>query len=223
MRQLWKGIVATFLSGLFAVLPLVITVAIVSWVGEQVHALIGPGTTVGEGLRSLGRGMRFVTNEAAAYVVGILLVVAGIWFLGLLVKTRAKSWIEGTMHAIVNRIPFVKGVYGTAHQVIGMLNKSDADEFSSMSAVFCDFGADHGAGFLALLASPQLFRFHDRDYRVVYVPTSPVPMSGGIILVPVESVKKVDMTADQLMQIYLSLGVLAPQVIPRPYHVLATA
>lgn len=223
MQHVWKGIVATFLSGLFAVLPLVITVAIVGWVGDQVYRLIGPGTAIGEGLRSLGRGMRFVTNEAAAYVVGILLVVIGIWFLGLLVRTRAKSWIEGTVHAIVNRIPFVKGVYGTANQVIGMINKSDADEFSSMSAVFCDFGANHGAGFLALLATPQLFRFLDRDYRVVYVPTSPVPMSGGVILVPAESVKKVDMTADQLMQIYLSLGVLAPQVIPGQYLVPATA
>jgi uncharacterized membrane protein len=218
MRHVWNGLVATFLSGLFAILPLVITVAIISWVAEKVYGLIEPGTKIGDGLRSVGMWFQFVTNETAATVVGCLFVVIGIWAFGLLVKTKAKATFENVMNAIVNRIPFVKGVYGTAQQVIGMLDKSDEDEFSSMSAVFCDFGENQGAGFLALLASNQMFRFNGRNYRVVYIPTSPLPMSGGIIFVPVESVKRVEMSPDQLMQIYLSLGVLSPQVVPQPYH-----
>ena len=56
-----------------------------------------------------------------------------------------------------------------------------------------------------------------RKYQVVYLPTSPVPMSGGIIFAPVESVHKVDMKVDDLMQIYFSIGVMSPKVIPQKY------
>jgi uncharacterized membrane protein len=42
-------------------------------------------------------------------------------------------------------------------------------------------------------------------------------MSGGIVFVPRESVQEVDMQFDDLMQIYLSLGVVAGSVVPEQY------
>jgi uncharacterized membrane protein len=211
------GLTATFLSGLLAILPIVITVAIVSWVAQQIYATVGPGTTIGETLRSLG--LRLVTVEWAASIVGWAVVLVGVWFIGLLVKTRIRHGLNRLTNAIVGRIPLVKGIYGTAVQVVGMMNRDEQSELKSMSVVFCHFGQEHGAGFLALLTATETFRFQNRDYRVVYMPTSPLPMSGGIIFVPAEYVKKVDMSAEQLMQIYFSLGVLAPQVVPASYQV----
>ena len=67
---------------------------------------------------------------------------------------------------------------------------------------------------MALLATPDTYRFDDAEYHVVYIPTSPLPMSGGILFVPTNAVRKVDMTADALMQIYFSLGVLSSQAVP---------
>jgi uncharacterized membrane protein len=46
------------------------------------------------------------------------------------------------------------------------------------------------------------------------MPAAPIPMSGGLVFVPVEMVQKVDMSAEQLMRLYLSMGILSPQVIP---------
>lgn len=210
---IWKGgITATFLSGLFAILPIMITVAIVGWVAQKVLNLVGPGTRIGSALESVG--LQFVTDRLTALLIGWAVVLAGIWLLGLLVKTRARQAFDRLIDLIVRRIPFVKGVYGTASQVIGMLEQKDEGELKGMSVVFCDFGQDHGAGFLCLLATPDVFQFESRDYRFVYMPTSPIPMTGGIILVPAESVRPVNMSVDKLLEIYFSMGVLAPHAVP---------
>jgi uncharacterized membrane protein len=51
---------------------------------------------------------------------------------------------------------------------------------------------------------------------LVYLPTSPLPAWGGLVLVPESSVIPVpDMDADALIKLYFSFGVLAPETIPR--------
>jgi uncharacterized membrane protein len=54
-----------FLAGLLVVLPAVLTIGIVVWVAGFVNNLIGQGTAIGNGLRSLG--LHFVANNWAAY------------------------------------------------------------------------------------------------------------------------------------------------------------
>lgn len=211
--SIWRtGVTATFLSGLFAILPIVFTVTIVGWIARQVLSFVGPGTRIGQALHSVG--LQFVTDPLAAQIVGWVVALTGIWLLGLLVRTRARTAIDRVIDLIVHRIPFVKAIYGTARQVFGMLDRRDQGELQGMSVVFCDFGQEHGAGFLCLLASPDVFEFEGREYHFVYMPTSPIPMTGGIILVPADSVSKVKMSVEKLLEIYFSLGVLAPQAIP---------
>ena len=51
---------------------------------------------------------------------------------------------------------------------------------------------------------------------LVYLPTSPLPAWGGLVLVPETAVIPVpDMDADALIKLYFSFGVLAPETIPR--------
>ena len=53
---------------------------------------------------------------------------------------------------------------------------------------------------------------------MVIIPTAPVPFGGGLLFMPVDSVKSSKMTVDALMSIYVSMGVTTPQFLadPRP-------
>jgi uncharacterized membrane protein len=82
-----------------------------------------------------------------------------------------------------------------------------------MRAVFCTFGQENGCGVLALLVSPETFRIEGRDYLIVIVPTAPVPVGGGLLFMPTETVRQVDLTVESLMSLYVSMGVTAPQFI----------
>jgi uncharacterized membrane protein len=210
-----RGLVQTFLTGLFAILPLVLTLALMSWAGTWLSEHIGPESAAGQTLR--GIGLRFVANESFAMIAGWVIVFIVIWAIGLLIRATARFRLQQAFDSVMNHIPIVRSFYGPLTQVVDLFKKRDPQEMQNLAVVFCSFGEHQGGGFLALRASPKLFRFRERDCLVVYIPTSPVPMSGGIVFVPRESVQEVDMQFDDLMQIYLSLGVVAGSVVPEQY------
>ena len=202
-----RGIISTFLSGLFAALPIVITVAIIAWVGDLLRVWLLP-TLERLGLPIFQRlGFSTFADEVVVPIIGLVLVCISIWSLGVLVKSRARRKIYKSFHSVIDHIPIVKPVYNTAEQLVAMLKTNEDETLKAMSVVFCRFGGPGGMGILALLAVPDVFHFDGRDYNIVYMPTSPIPMSGGIMLVPADSIKQVDMSVEQLMRIYLSMGI----------------
>lgn len=210
----WDRVVSTFLSGLFTILPIAITVVIISWVVGHLQTLLEPSSSVGAFLLET-LGLPSATNRLLAQVIGWIVVLSGIWFLGLLTKSMARHRISGAFKGAMNHIPVVKGIYGTASQLVGMLRKDEGSDLEGMSVVFCAFGEHPGGGFLALMPSQDVYRFEGQEYRVVFVPASPLPMSGGIIFVPVDRVTKLEMSPEQVMRMYLSLGILTSQVVPK--------
>jgi uncharacterized membrane protein len=220
---IWKnGIVSTFMTGVFVLLPFAITVAIMGWVGSVLVSWLGPESLVGRGLSWAGvRVIPGENSEAVATVVGWVMVLVMIWLIGLFVKSVARESLVNSFNRLIDRIPVFNSVYRTASQVIGMLKKDDQSDLKAMAVVYCTFGQIEGAGFLALLASPHTYTFVGRACHAVYIPTTPLPMSGGLVFVPVEKVQRLEMTVDDLMQIYFSLGMMSPKVIPQKYHVIS--
>jgi uncharacterized membrane protein len=67
----------------------------------------------------------------------------------------------------------------------------------------------------AFLASTQTYEVRGEMRRLIFLPTSPLPAWGGLVLVPESSVIPVpDMDADALIKLYFSFGVLASEIIP---------
>jgi uncharacterized membrane protein len=216
VNWIWShGILSTFLTGMFAILPLVVTVAIVVWVVSFIRGFVGAETFIGSRIEQLGGAPAGTAATTFHYLFGWAIVLVGIWAFGLLLKTTLRSRIEGTFNAVIERIPIINSVYSTANQLVGMVRKSDSSELSGMSAVYCTFGGSEGTGLLALMTTPDVYRFAGRDCQLVYLPTSPVPMTGGILFVPVEDCHRIDMTAEEVMRVYFSLGILAAQVVPQ--------
>jgi len=215
----WQNLVSVFLAGLFIVLPIAITVAVMAWVGAFLRDWLGPESLMGKGLGQVGA--QFVTNPTVASVLGWVAALVAIWVLGVFVISLGRNEVEKRFHSMVEQIPIVNILYKPVVQVVDMLKGDGQDDVKGMGVVYCSFGAEGGAGFLGLLVSDDVYRFGDREYKIVYIPTSPVPMSGGIIFAPAASVHKVDMHVDDLMQIYFSIGVMSSKVIPEKYIVPA--
>ena len=66
-----------------------------------------------------------------------------------------------------------------------------------------------------MLAADEVFDVGGDRRLLVYLPTSPLPAWGGLVLVPEAAVIRVpSMDADALIKLYFSFGVLAREVIP---------
>lgn len=211
MDGVLKRLAGCFLAGLLAVLPAVLTLGIVVWVAGFVHRLIGRGTVVGNGLKSLG--LNFVTNSTAAYVIGWAIVLIAIFGLGLFVQMGAKRFLQRLFDAVASRVPLVGSIYGTSKQLVAMFDRKNESEIKAMSVVWCFFGKEGGAGVLALMPTPERFRVNGREYNAVIIPTAPVPFGGALVFMPTESVQRADMSVDGLMSIYVSMGITAPQFL----------
>ncbi len=133
-----KRVARTFLAGLLVVLPAVITLAIIAWVADFVHKVLGPRTLIGDGLTHVG--LSLVTNDTVAYLIGWLLAIVCVWLLGLVVEAGAKEFIQRIFDASMKRIPIVGSIYGTSKQLVTLFEKKDPEKMQGMKAVFCFFG-----------------------------------------------------------------------------------
>ncbi len=213
VNGLGKKFFGFFLTGVFAVLPLVITVAVVVWVAELLKKYVGPDTFLGKTLSDLGHNY-FDNNNIAAYAFGWVVVLAGILILGLLIEMGAKKLLKEWVDMILEKIPLVGSVYSTIRQLVNMVDKKGETDLRGMSVVFCVFSQGNGNGVLALMPSPETYHINGRDYHVVIIPTAPVPFGGGLLFMPKENVTPADMSVDGLMSIYVSMGVTTGQFMP---------
>ncbi len=199
-----------FLAGVLLLLPLAVTVALVVWTVTLVYGFVGPGTFAGRFLTSIGFG--FSSSAAIAYLVGIGVMVAVIYALGL-VATLLQERLETALDRVMRRIPLIGTVYDLSRRFVSMVDRKDADGLKSMSPVWVFFGGDKGAAVLALLPTPEPIMVGEDSYHAILVPSAPVPIGGGLIYVPASWVVQADVGMDQLMSIYVTMGVSSPKSI----------
>src|SRR5690606_1053323 len=109
---MFRWLIRCFLAGFFTILPLVITVAIVLWLGDYINRLFGPGTIIGGWLRSLGSfGSHFATNKTLAYIIGWVIVLGVVFTLGVLIESGARRRIQGLLDNFWGRVPMFGGIY----------------------------------------------------------------------------------------------------------------
>ena len=200
-----------FLAGLLAILPVVLTLAIVAWVAGFIQGYVGPDTRFGQALSSLG--LQLGSGGVFAYAVGWVVVLVTVFLLGLLVQLGARRLFQWLLDGLLLRIPLVGSIYGTSKQIVDMFDRKTGSDLKGMAVVFCSFGGG-GPGVLALMPSPERFRIDGRDYHVVIIPTAPVPFGGGLLFMPVEMVRPSSISVDGLMSIYVSMGVSSGQFLP---------
>ncbi|MHC5016319.1 MAG: DUF502 domain-containing protein, partial [Planctomycetota bacterium] len=107
----------------------------------------------------------------------------------------------------LSHVPIVRTVYDAARKIGMMLEPRDKDELKTMTPVLCNFGGPGGTAIPAFMPSPEVLSINGRDYRVVMIPTAPIPFGGAIFCVPAEWVTPMNCGIDGLFNIYMSMGV----------------
>jgi uncharacterized membrane protein len=212
-------VLRVFVTGLIAALPLAATVAIFWWAVHLLIQWLGPESLIGSALVRVGLGV--TGSEIVGYLIGIALVAASLFALGLLVEAGLQHGIASVLHAVLQRIPLVGTVYEMLHKMVGLFAQRDDNGVKSMSAVWCHFGGPDNpdepprAAALALLCTPEPVLIGGRPYLGVLVPTAPVPVGGGLLYLPAEWVSPADIGIEALTSIYVSMGVTSGQYLKR--------
>lgn len=141
---------------------------------------------------------------------GILLSVVVLILTGLLVTNIFGRQLVNAWESLINRIPMVRTVYNTVKQVLEILLSSNSRSFRQVLLIeyprkglwAMGFKTNESLNFGNVYAVPEVWS--------VFIPTTPNPTSGFVILVPKEDIRVLDMTVEEGFKWMLSLGVVMP-------------
>jgi len=208
-----SALARTLLTGIFALLPIALTIGAIVWVGQLLQQFFGHDSLIGRFMISLGLG--FAGSKAVAYLIGLLIVLSVVFVLGLLVETRVGPWVGGILERVIQRIPLFGQLYGMAKRFTSIVDPKSGQELKGMAPVWCLFGGEGGAAVLALLPSREAVLIAGERHLGVLVPSAPVPFGGALIYVPEKWVRPADGGVETLMNVYVSMGVSQPKPVPR--------
>ena len=104
-----------------------------------------------------------------------------------------------------------RSLRSTPKKIVDVMGPQDNVELQSMTPVFCSFGGEPGTGFPAFMPTSEVFMIGETPFRVVMIPTAPIPFGGAIICVPKEWVTPMYCGIDGLLNMYMSMGTTVPQ------------
>ncbi len=107
----------SFLAGLLFLLPVLLTVYIVAWIINLIRGAIGPDTVLGSLLTQGGKSIIGSDQDTLAFLLGIGIAFIGIWLLGLIVKTQAKSFIQHYLDRLFSKLPLIRSIYSPVSRV----------------------------------------------------------------------------------------------------------
>lgn len=180
-----------FGRGLIVLLPLAITVLIIQFVVKTIDSVFLPfiDPLVGPDIPGLG----------------LLLFIVLVFVVGVLSHRIAESFGR-TIERGITKAPFIGGIYLTAKQVAMSVSGSHESSFDTVVTV--PFPTDHSVaiGFL----TREFTNDSNHEFGIVYIPTTPVPSSGFLIIVPMERISILDISAAEAMQMVVTGGVVVP-------------
>ncbi|MGI9517860.1 MAG: DUF502 domain-containing protein [Pirellulaceae bacterium] len=201
-------------AGLFVALPLFITFLVLDWVYRVLlNTIIGPisrqllrlffpaEAADTDGIQELPFWIEFILAPLAAVLVVLaLLYIAGMFFRSRL--HRLLDWILLT-------VPGVNVIYSAVKNVIDALGSSQSDTERFKRTVLVEF-PHPGTKVPAFVTADCVDEDTGRKLLSVYVPTTPIPTSGYVLLVPEDEVVEIDWDLNETLQAIVSGGITMP-------------
>jgi uncharacterized membrane protein len=149
--------------------------------------------------------------RVAVPVIGVVLTAALIYLIGLLAGNLVGRRVLTAFERVVLRIPLVKGVYGAARQLLDAFSLTGARTFSKVVLVEYPRRGLWTVGFVTRE------RVHGEDGSgplpatvPVFLPTTPNPTSGWMILVERDELLILDMSIEEAVKLVVSGGIVGP-------------
>jgi uncharacterized membrane protein len=142
--------------------------------------------------------------------LGIALSLVLLFVTGVVVKNLFGGQMVGGLESLVRRIPVVGAVYGGAKTFSETVLTDKGSSFKQVVMVEFPRKGIFSIGFITSHELEEAQAKTAQEVTCVFVPTTPNPTTGFIVLVPKDEVVIMDMTVDEAFKMLLTLGVVVP-------------
>ncbi len=197
-----------FLTGLLIFLPLGTTVFVLNFLLDLFKA---PVTRLAFEL-GLSEDSFFFGLETLLAALGLVVGVIGLTLLGFLSNYVLGKFFISTTEKFLDKVPFFSTVYRSVKQIVETFGKENRAVFKAVVLVEYPRKDCWVLGFLTGEASSHTEKLVGRKMSNVFVPTTPNPTSGFLLLMPREEVHYLDMSVGDGMKMLISGGAVVPPV-----------
>jgi uncharacterized membrane protein len=142
--------------------------------------------------------------------VGTVLSLLLLFLTGVLVKNLFGGQMVAGLESLVRRIPVVGAVYGGAKTFSETVLTDKGKSFKQVVMVEFPRKGVFSIGFITSHELEEAQARTDKEVTSVFVPTTPNPTTGFLVLVPKDELVLMDMTVDEAFKMLLTLGVVVP-------------
>jgi uncharacterized membrane protein len=148
--------------------------------------------------------------------VGIILSLALLVVTGMVVRNLFGGQIVASLEGLIRRVPVVGAVYSGAKTFSETVLTDKGRSFKQVVMVQFPRAGIYSVGFITSEELEEVQAKTAEDVVCVFVPTTPNPTTGFIVMVPRAQVVVLDMTVDEAFRMLLTLGVVVPKWKNKP-------
>jgi uncharacterized membrane protein len=204
-------LVRIFLRGLALILPLALTAGLLFWVWNQLSDRllehVSAGVTHTVAWMRLDPLSDTATLVVSVSVVLLCIMLTGLWFSGFVGRRLYSTFEDG-----LAKVPLVKAVYPHIKQLTEFFfGEGKQIEFKGVVAIEYPRMGLYSLGFLTGSSSKTLNTATNDELISVFIPSSPMPVTGYTIFVPANQVVDLPLTVDEALRTIISGGLLLPE------------
>jgi uncharacterized membrane protein len=189
------------LTGLVVLAPTAITLYIVWWSFTKIDNLIEP----------LQRRYPIIDIPGIGFVIVLFLILFTGFLAGNLIGRRVISLGE----SVLNRLPFIRRIYSAVKEVSAVLLTEKNNAFQRVVLIRYPHRDAYAVAFVTKNGIDYFNQLVGDELINVFVPTTPNPTSGFMLMLPRGDVIDLDLSVEEAMKMVISGGAFSPQ-LPEP-------
>ncbi|MCX5925344.1 MAG: DUF502 domain-containing protein [Candidatus Dependentiae bacterium] len=190
-----------FLNGLLTILPIILTIALFNTSFKLITGWLQP----------LRRLTQCTCLNTIPYAEVILAIVA-IFAIGAFIKIVILRPLVHAFEHILFRIPLVRPVYSGIKQLVAAFSFQNKVTFKQVVMVEFPRKNMYSIGFLTGELSENISPNKDEKFFNIFIPTTPNPTTGFLVILPETSIHPIDdITRQEAMTMVISGGIVQPE------------
>jgi len=148
--------------------------------------------------------------------LGVILSLLLLFVTGVLVKNLFGRQMVDALERLVRRVPVVGTVYGGAKSFSETVLTDTGRSFKQVVMLEFPRKGLYSIGFITSQDLEEIQARTAREVICVFVPTTPNPTTGFLVMVPREEIVMLDMSVDEAFKTLFTLGVVVPTWRKKP-------
>ncbi len=186
-----------FITGLTVLLPVGFTIYIVWLIFRFFGAILSP----------LVYRISYLSNFPPILITLLSIIATGIiiWIIGVVTTNIIGRYVLRIFETLLLRLPFINKIYRTFRQIVEMALFSRK---SFNKVVFIEYPRK---GIRTLAFVTNEIEIEGKKQCIVFLPTTPNPMSGFFLILPEDQTQPTKMNVEEALKVIISGGIILPQ------------